>query len=98
MLANEIRLLLGNKPAETEILRRGAAVELRAGDVAFLDAQDAHGLETIGDDVVGRAGGEQRLPDRAAAIGGRVDLVGKLTREADAEDAHGRARDMPLAH
>src|SRR5260221_2129857 len=68
--SDEISLLAADETAEAEILRRGIAVELRAGDMALLDAHDAHRFGAIGGDAEIPPGRHDRLPYRAAVIGG----------------------------
>src|SRR5262249_38984262 len=60
-------------------------------DMALLDAQRGQRLEPVGLDVERRAGCEDVLPQRDAVVGRRVDLVGELAREAEANEPHRHA-------
>src|SRR5579885_3296849 len=95
--ADEIRLLHRDEAAEPEIRGGRRAVELGAGDVPLLDAQDPHRFHAVRDDAALAPGVEQRRPHAEAPIGRHVDLVGALAREADAEDADRDAGDAAVA-
>src|SRR5688572_26534161 len=73
--------------AEAEIVQRGAAVELRPADMAFLHPQGAKRFEAIGSAAARFRASEQSAPQGAAVVGMNVDFVSQLAREADACDA-----------
>ena len=94
-LAQEVRLLLGNRPGHTEILRCHGRVGFLADDrVALFRAQDVHGFGAVRRDPVVRARRNQRLPQWQPIPGRYIDLICKFAGETDPAHARSNPRDL----
>ena len=69
------------------------SVVLADHDESPLGSQDVQRLGAVDAEPVVPPGLDQRLPQVEAIARGHIDLVGELAREADAEEAGGRAGD-----
>ena len=88
--ANEV--LLGREQlAEAEIVRRGLAVQLAAGGMPFLDAQDAERLGAVRRDAEGSARFQDGAHQTVAEARRYADLVSQLAGEGEAVDPRRRA-------
>src|SRR5258708_34381817 len=79
--ADEVGFLAADEAAEAEGLGCRGAVELGTGDMAFLDAHDAHRLGAVGGDAGILPDRHDPLPDRPSVTGGPVDPIGALAPE-----------------
>src|SRR5262245_13025527 len=70
---------------EAEIIGVRVAVELCAGDVAFLDAQRIERVEAVWGDAVGFACFQKRSPYRRCVACGDCDLIRAFAGEGDSE-------------
>src|SRR5262249_50872706 len=96
-LADEI-LLHREHLFQAEVVDRRAAVDLGAGNMAFLDAKRSKRLKTIGYDRELLAGLEQPFPNGVGMIRSAVDLVGTLARERQARDKDWNAIELSFFH
>ena len=97
--ADEIGLLLADRPVQPGIVRRHGAVRVLADDdVALLGAQHVHRLGAVGAGAMLLALGPQRFPDGLAVIGQHVDLEAAVAGERHAEKPCRHAADLALAH
>src|SRR6266508_1008022 len=90
-LAADIGLVGIRHLAQAQIGERVAMIELETRDMALLDPKRGERLQSIRLDPERSCRFEDALPERNAVIRGDIDFIGKLAREAQADEPHRNA-------